>query len=209
MPPEDIYRRRIASLPPLQQHMLALDTVLTEHPPEEVVRQYHHYPATVEKWITSTEGGNNPIWYLSDSGYSRVVWNPYDEHLFLTYNSTSRVKARWELALSQREALLGYLTHEYNQLRQQLESVQQLVATLLEERTPDLKQLKQHRRALDPEELAQVKQRQAVWSDGRPGVWKAQLEGKTYYVCNTHRACQIKPTLAGAISAFAFIKTTS
>lgn len=81
--------------------MLDLDAALTNnHPPEGLIRQIHHYPKTIEKWIFNDEGG---IWYLSDSGYSRVGFDMESGRLFLTYNSTSRVRARWEQAAPQRQ----------------------------------------------------------------------------------------------------------
>lgn len=75
--------------------------------------------------------------------------------------------------------------------------------------SPNQDKLKKNRRPLTDEEKKEVIQKGAVWEDGRPGVWKAVVDGKTWYVCNTHRAIQIKPTLKGAIKAFEFIKTTS
>ena len=56
--------------------------------------------------------------------------------------------------------------------------------------------------------------RGAVWHHGpngeeTPAVWKSVVDGKTWYICNTHRAAQIKPTLKGAINAYKFIETTA
>lgn len=222
----DYYRQRIASLPPLQQHMLALDVALTGNPDYEVVRQYHHYPHDLEKWVQ--EPGGNPVWYLSDSGYSRVVWNPDDGMLFLTYNSTSKVKARWDAAKPQRKAVEDYLNGEWRRLRQSESRAECIVNSLLESprkepvspvtvaegRSPDMKALKNNRTELDDDERKEVMRRGAVWHHGKngkptPAVWKSEIRGKTYYVCNTHRAAQVKPTLKGAIRAFDFIKTTS
>jgi hypothetical protein len=88
-----------------------------------------------------------------------------------------------------------------------------LVENLLHE-SPQFKTLKTGRRQLDPEEREQVMKAGAVWHMGPggkapPGVWKAIVRGKTWYVCNTHRCFQAKPTLKGAIKAFEFVKTTS
>lgn len=79
---------------------------------------------------------------------------------------------------------------------------------------PEMKTLKKNRRTLTDEERKEVMSRGAVWHHGpngeeSPGVWKAVVDGKTWYVCNTHRAYQCKPTLKEAIKAFKFIETTS
>lgn len=86
--------------------------------------------------------------------------------------------------------------------------------TFGEDRSPTMKVLKQNRKPLDEEERKQVMQGGAVWHHGpggkpSPAVWKSVVNEKTYYVCNTHRAAQVKPTLKAAIRAFEFIKTTS
>jgi hypothetical protein len=88
---------------PFQQAMGDLDAALTEKDFKEATRQFHHMPKTVEEFISSP--GGNPIWYLSDGGYSRVVYSLEREYLFLTDNSTSRVKARWEACKPQRNAV--------------------------------------------------------------------------------------------------------
>jgi len=220
------YRLLIAGLAPLQKLMLDLDTVLTGNAPTEVVRQYHHYPDTLEKWLQ--EPGGNPVWYLSDSGYSRVVWSVEDGNVFLTYNSTSRVKDRWESAQPQRKALEDYLKAEYQRLSGRESRAGRVVATLLETaetvvaqppmvletRHPKMKALKDNRVELDDAERKEVMRRGAVWhkspgGKASPAVWKSEIRGKTYYVCNTHRAMQVKPTLKGAIRAFDFIATTA
>ena len=87
-------------------------------------------------------------------------------------------------------------------------------AVLEEGRGPKMKALKDNRIELDDAERKEVMRRGAVWHHGpkgkpSPAVWKSEIRGKTYYVCNTHRAMAVKPTLKGAIRAFDFIKTTS
>jgi hypothetical protein len=85
-----------------QQAMGDLDAALTEKDFKEATCQFHHMPQTVEQFVE--QPGGNPCWYLSDGGYSRVVFSMDSGKLFLTSNSTSRVKARWEACQAQREA---------------------------------------------------------------------------------------------------------
>lgn len=79
----------------------------------------------------------------------------------------------------------------------------------------DWKILKKNRIPLEPEEHQRVMSANAVWNfspSGKPSpaVWKTRSKsGKLVYICNTHRACAIKPTLDQAIKAYDFIKTTS
>lgn len=87
--------------------------------------------------------------------------------------------------------------------------VNELVEQLLTE-SPKLDVLKKNRKMLTDDERNAVISGGAVWpGDQRPGVWKSEVDGKTWYVCNTHRAYQCKPTIKGAIKAFKFIETTS
>ena len=79
---------------------------------------------------------------------------------------------------------------------------------------PELDVLKKNRRSLSSQERKQVLEAGAVWHHGpngekTPAIWKSIVNGKTWYVCNTHRAYQCKSTLKGAIKAFDFIETTS
>lgn len=90
--------------------------------------------------------------------------------------------------------------------------VKKKVREALEERgllieSPDLSTLKKNRRPLDDKERAAVMKAGAVWHMGAngsesPAVWKAVANGKTWYVSNTHRCYQCKPTLKAAIQAY-------
>jgi len=80
--------------------------------------------------------------------------------------------------------------------------------------SPKIKTLKTNKKPLTDEERKKVMDAGAVWHHGpggakSPAVWKAEVKGKTWYVCNTHRAYQCKDTLAKAIKAFDFIQTTA
>jgi 8-oxo-dGTP pyrophosphatase MutT (NUDIX family) len=91
---------RADTFTPFKRAMFDLDVALTDRA-FQAASQYHHYPDSVEKWYE--QPGGNPIWYLSDSGYSRVVYSEETGKLFLTSNSRDQVKARWEAALPERE----------------------------------------------------------------------------------------------------------
>jgi hypothetical protein len=89
-----------------------------------------------------------------------------------------------------------------------------LAAMVLQE-APEFGTLKKNKVKLDPEEREEVMDREAVWHMGKdggpsPAVWKSRVNGKTWYVTNTHRAFNVRPTLKGAISRFhKFIKSTA
>ena len=68
--------------------------------------------------------------------------------------------------------------------------------------SPDLAILKKHRKPLDSAERSRVEASKAVWSDGAPGVWKSVINGKTWYVSNTHRAYQANKDLKTACKSF-------
>lgn len=84
--------------------------------------------------------------------------------------------------------------------------VQDLVEQLLME-SPEMKTLKKNKKPLTNEERKIVMDAKAIWHMGKdggpsPAVWKAIVNGKTWYVTNTHRCYQCKPTLKGAIRAY-------
>ena len=75
--------------------------------------------------------------------------------------------------------------------------------------------LKEHRIELTPEERKKVMDADAVWHHGpggapSPAVWKAVIDDKTTFICNTHRAFQERNSLDAAIKIFhSFIKGTA
>lgn len=84
---------------------------------------------------------------------------------------------------------------------------------------PKFKALKKGKVKLDPEERKLCMDRKAVWNFNMgpggvrkpsPAVWKSVVNGKTWYVTNTHRAYNVTPTLKGTIKRFFdFIKGTA
>jgi len=95
----------------------------------------------------------------------------------------------------------------------QLQRNEDVNAKLLSE-SPVMKTLKKNKKPLTDEERQLVMSADATWHHGpngekTPAVWKSEVKGKMWYVCNTHRAMQVKPTIKGAIAAFKFIKTTA
>ena len=81
-----------------------------------------------------------------------------------------------------------------------------LVEMLLDE-SPQFSTLKKGKLKLDAAEREEVMRRKAVWHHGPKGqesaaVWKSKVRGKMWYVTNTHRCFQVRPTLKGAIQAY-------
>ncbi len=90
----------------------------------------------------------------------------------------------------------------------------------LYEQKSEFEKLKNNKIALTPEERKECMDRKAVWhshfgQDGKqhptPAVWKARRENGTIaYICNTHRAYQVRNSLDAAINIFhKFIKSTA
>jgi hypothetical protein len=87
-------------------------------------------------------------------------------------------------------------------------------AEMVVEASPRMETLEKNKRPLTDEERQKVMDAGATWNFGKdgapsPAIWKAEVDGKTWFVCHTHRAYQAKPTLGQAIKAFEFIETTS
>jgi hypothetical protein len=74
------------------------------------------------------------------------------------------------------------------------------LSILYESKTPEFKILKKHRIQLDDDERAKVMKAGAIWHHGpngepSPAIWKSKINGKIWYICNTHRCMAAKTTL--------------
>lgn len=115
----------------------------------------------------------------------------------------------------------------YNRLRRALSKAQGLKENmplflnflgeeiLVEKKKSEFQRLQDNKIPLTDEERKEVMDKKAVWhfhgKDANPAVWKAKdSKGKIWYITNTHRAYQKRPTLKGAISIYhSFIKGTA
>lgn len=96
--------------------------------------------------------------------------------------------------------------HRGGKLRHRSESLaESIVNTLLE--SPDLEKLKKHRQSLTPEEKAQIPTG-LPQGDGAT-VIKAVVDGKTWYACYTHRACQVRSSMAQLAKVYPQIASTA
>jgi predicted nucleotidyltransferase len=114
-------------------------------------------------------------------------------------------------AATEGESDPNYYQDQIRRMRQ-LERISLKELLLVE--SPKMNTLKDNRKPLTDEERKVVMDAGAVWHHGpngeeTPAIWKSIVKGKTWYVTNTHRCYQAKPTLKGAIKAFQFIETTA
>jgi hypothetical protein len=79
-------------------------------------------------------------------------------------------------------------------------NAQEIVEVLLLEH-PKIETLKKSKRPLSPEEKAQVDAVKLPHGDGA-SWWKAEHEGKTWYVVHTHRCGQVRPSLKSALAVY-------
>lgn len=90
---------------PLADALLALDVALTGVD-RETARNQQRNAADGDDFMA---GGRE--YYLGDGGYSRVCIGNFTGRLFLTSNSTDRVKARWPEARRERAAVQRIVRH--------------------------------------------------------------------------------------------------
>ncbi|KKL14288.1 hypothetical protein LCGC14_2517200 [marine sediment metagenome] len=83
------------------------------------------------------------------------------------------------------------------------------------EKKSEFEVLKNNKIPLDDEERDKVMKAGAVWHHGlkgkpSPAVWKSKdSNGKTKYVCHTHRMYQVRDTLSAAIKSYDKVKTSA
>jgi hypothetical protein len=101
------------------------------------------------------------------------------------------------------------------QRHQLISSTKAVLESVVEAQGPTMVSLKKTKELLDGEERQKAMDAKCVWHMGKDGeascaIWKAKVNGKTWYVSNTHRCYQARPTLDGAIKAFhEVVKETS
>jgi hypothetical protein len=71
-----------------------LDAALTGASAADIWHSLNFKPKTAKEWLEQAFACKRE-WYLSDGGYSRVCLNEVTGKLFLTSNSTDRVKEAW------------------------------------------------------------------------------------------------------------------
>lgn len=78
-----------------------------------------------------------------------------------------------------------------------------LIEQLLLE-APSEKTLEKHRQELSADERKQLK------DAGKKGatVWKATVDGKTYYVVHTHRAAVVRSSMKGVLQIYDWVEST-
>jgi len=78
-----------------------------------------------------------------------------------------------------------------------------LIEQLLLE-TPSARTLDKNRQELSPAE------RKVLKDAGKKGasVWKATVDGKTYYVVHTHRASVVKSSMKGVLAIYDWVEST-
>lgn len=84
---------------PLADALVALDVALTSADAEHV-RNQQRSGVDAEDFM-----GGGREYYLADGGYSRVCVGLFNGRLFLTSNSTDRVKDRWPHVRRERAAV--------------------------------------------------------------------------------------------------------
>lgn len=100
---------------------------------------------------------------------------------------------------------IGKLKEAINRITDKKMSLTESLILLCE--SPEFKTLKKNKKPLSDQEREEVVNAQAVWNFGKngspsPAVWKSVVNGKTWYVSNTHRCFQAKKNLRSAIKAF-------
>ena len=77
---------------PFQQIILDFDALLTGREPASIERETERFcPYSARNWLLKKKSDH---YYLSDAGFSRFSY--YEGKLYLTSNSSDKVKRKWE-----------------------------------------------------------------------------------------------------------------
>ncbi len=150
------------------------------------------------------EGGQATLNAVSNQG---GYVSPEDVQEGFGWGSTKDMKKDPLHIPGERWRIKWYTNRKTPQMKEGDEKfIEDLVEQLLME-SPEMKTLKKNKKPLTDEERQTVMNAKAVWHMGKdggpsPAVWKSVVNGKTWYVSNTHRVYQCKPTLKGAIRAY-------
>jgi hypothetical protein len=74
----------------IKEALTRLDTILNDTCPHDAKRMYQNQEAVVQTLVEGSE-----VEYYLHSGYSRIWLDPVEGNVFVTSNSSDKVKERW------------------------------------------------------------------------------------------------------------------
>jgi len=79
-----------------QEAVIALDAALTGSSHETAALQLRCLGHQIVREFTPRQFRRGDAYYMSDGGYSRLICDPDDGSVFLSFVSLDRVKAKWD-----------------------------------------------------------------------------------------------------------------